>query len=139
MKTSYLETEVTSTEILAEKFIHLFRQGKMVEAISELFADNVVQVEWKDFHPIRTAGKSLLLAKEREWLASVECIYDLYVSDPLISGSYFSFVMDIEAIVKNRGRIHINKICVYKTENDKIIFEQQTITIKRTVNTKFCA
>ncbi len=141
MKTDYLETETDalSTEILAKKFIHLYRQGKTLDAFSEFFSDTVIQVEWKDFRLVRSAGKALLLAKEREWLASAECIYDLYVSDPVISGNYFSFVVDIEAIVQNKGRIHVNKICVYKTENDKIAFEQQTVTVKRIAVSKYLA
>jgi hypothetical protein len=54
----------------------------------------------------------------------VECRYGTTVSEPLIAGNSFSFVLTMDIKLKGREREQIIELCVYTIRDGKIISEQ---------------
>jgi hypothetical protein len=113
-----------STEKVARKFVQMCRENRRMEAIDELYSDKITSVELKGDYPTSLEGKLSVARKIFEWNASVNRIFDLYVTDPVINGDYFSFCMNIDALTINQERVKLKEVCVYKVQYGKIVFEQ---------------
>jgi hypothetical protein len=124
-------TKTITTQEVANQLVKLCREGKNVEAIKELYADNIVSIEPKGSHAERTEGKTAVLAKTTQWLEMVEQFHGAKISDPIFTGNYFSCVMEMDVTLKGIGRNPMNEIGVFEVQNGKIVFEQFFYTITK--------
>ena len=109
-----------TTHEVANRLVELCRQGKIEEAQQELFADNIVSIEG----PRVAEGMDAIKEKSKLFMSMVEEFHGSVISEPLIAGKYFSLAWSMDATMKERGRMNMEEICVYKVENGKIVSEQ---------------
>jgi len=120
-----------NTQDVANKLIQLCREGKNVDAIDELYADNIVSYEPKGSDMEFTEGKPAVINKNKLWFDMVEEIHGVTVSDPIVSGDFFACTMDIDVTYKGMGRDMMNEICVYEVEDGKIVSERFHYTMQQ--------
>jgi len=118
-----------NTQEVATKLVQLCREGKNVDAINELYADNIVSKEPKGSHHELVEGKEAVLAKNNFWYSMVEEIHSGEVSDPIVCGDFFSCTMDMDVTYKQGGRMGMQEVCVYGVKNGKIISDEFFYTI----------
>lgn len=95
-----------------------------MDALEELYADDVVSTEAAGAPNQVTQGKEAVAKKSADWLASVQEFHGGGVSDPILAGDYFSCSMDFDVTFKERGRVQMEEICVYRVSDGKISSEQ---------------
>jgi hypothetical protein len=114
-----------TTQEVANKLVAYMRQGQMLDAQAELYADDIVCIEPEGgMAPPLTKGKAAVAEKGKQFASMIEERHGGSISDPLIAGDFFSLSMMLDATMKGMGRIQLNEICVYQVKNGKIIFEQ---------------
>jgi ketosteroid isomerase-like protein len=113
-----------STQSVAERLIQLCREGKNMDAIEELYSEDIVSSEIEGTPDQVTRGKEAILKKNTEWLASVQEFHSGEVSDPVVAGNHFSCSMSFDVTFRELGRMQMEEICVFKVANDKIVAEQ---------------
>jgi len=113
-----------TTQQVADRLVQLCREGKKLEAIEELYADNVVSVEPAGAPVEMTQGKEAVIKATHQWDESVSEIHSATVSDPIVSATHFAIVMDIDATYKANGRMRLNEICVYEVKDGKIVYDE---------------
>lgn len=113
-----------STQEVAEKLVQYCREGKFMEAIQELYADNVESSEpmVNGGEPVK--GKEAVIAKNNDWYATVEEVHSASASDPVVGGSFFSCAMDMDVTYKQHGRMRMSEICVYEVRDGKIVSDR---------------
>ncbi len=113
-----------TTEQVAKRLVELMRQGKVLEAQSELYSKDIVCIE-PDSAPVKTTrGFQAVAEKGKAFAAMIEERHGGSVSDPLVAGRYFSIEMTLDATLKGMGRQLLDEICVYEVKDGKIVFEQ---------------
>lgn len=113
-----------TTKDVANKLVQYCREGKNVDAINELYADNIVSKEMEGAPRNVTTGKADVLAKTVEWHNSVEEIHSGEISDPLVAGNHFTVTMNMDVTYKKSGRMPMSEIAVFEVKDGKIIAEQ---------------
>lgn len=113
-----------TTGMVAGKLVALCRQNKRADAIDELYSDKITSIVLKGESSEKVEGKLEVSRKIYEWNSSAEQIRDLYISDPIVSGDYFSFTMETDVLMKGIGRVRMNEVCVHQVQYGKIVFEQ---------------
>jgi len=112
-----------NTQEVAGKLVEFCREGKNLDAINELYADNVVSHEPKGSHMELSEGKESAIAKNQQWYDMVEEVHSGRVSDPIVSGNFFSVTMDMDVTYKGQGRSMMSEVCVYEVKDGKIVTE----------------
>nr|WP_068889515.1 nuclear transport factor 2 family protein [Pedobacter panaciterrae] len=113
-----------NTQEVANRLIQLCREGKNVQAIDELYADNVISKE-PDGAPMElTEGKEAVKNKTIEWENMVEELHSAIISDALVADSFFTVVMDMDVTYKGMERIGMNELAVYEVKDGKIVAEE---------------
>jgi hypothetical protein len=114
-----------NTQDVANKFIALCREGKNMQVVEELYADNIISKEmsWMPGETV-TEGKQAVTKKNTDWLNNVEEFHSGNISDPIVAGNHFSCKMDFDVTFKDRGRQQMEEVCVYEVKDGKIINEQ---------------
>ena len=110
---------------VASRLVQLCREGKNVEAINELYDDDIVSIE-PEGSPMagKTVGKPAVLESTNRWFDSVEQLHSVEISDPLVSDGYFACTMKIDATYKEHGRNVMNELCVYQVRDGRIVSDQ---------------
>lgn len=114
-----------NTEQVANRLVELCREGKNMQVIDELYADNIVSKEmpWMPGKVV-TEGIKAVAQKSEDWYASLEEFHKGEISDPVVAGNHFTVKMDFDATFKDRGRQQMEELCVYEVDNGKIVSEQ---------------
>ena len=113
-----------TTQQVANRLVELCRQGKVLEAGQELYANDIVSIE-PDFTPVpRATGKKAVGEKGAQFAASIEERHDGSFGEPIITGRHFSLTITLDATFKGRGRQLIEEVAVYEVKDGKIVFEQ---------------
>lgn len=110
-----------TTATIANRLIELCTAGKFTEAQKELYAADITSIETDGS---QRAGLDTLLIKEQNFLNSLEQIFLIEFSTPLVAGSYFTTKLTMEFEMKKVGRLKIEELCIYRVLNDKIVSEQ---------------
>lgn len=113
-----------NTHELAEKLVAYCREGKNIDAINELYADNIVSRESKGAPNELVEGKEGVLSKNKGWLASVTEIHGASISDPVVTGNFFAVTMEMDVTYKDYGRMDMKEIAVYEAKDGKIVSDQ---------------
>lgn len=113
-----------NTQEVATRLVELCRIGENMQAIKELYDQNVVSKEMPGWQNERVSGKDNVLKKSEDWYASVEEFHGGEISDPVVAGDHFSCSMKMDCTFKEQGRMQIEEVCVYQVNNGKITEEQ---------------
>jgi ketosteroid isomerase-like protein len=114
-----------TTQEVANKLVGYMRQGQMLDAQAELYADDIVCIEPEGgMAPHFTKGKTAVAEKGKQFASMIEERHGGSCSDPLVAGDFFTISMTLDATMKGMGRMVLNEICVYQVKNGKIVFEQ---------------
>lgn len=113
-----------NTQEVADKLVQYCREGKNIDAINELYGDNIISKEPEGAPRSITEGKSDVLGKTQGWLESVAEIHSGSVSDPLVAGNHFTVTMSYDVTYKEHGRMPMNEIVVFEVKDGKIVAEQ---------------
>jgi len=119
------QVETMNAQQVASRLVQLCREGKNVEAINELYDDNIVSIE-PDGSPMagKTVGKQAVLESTNRWFDSVEQLHNVAISNPLVSDNFFACTMNVDATYKEHGRNVMNELCVFEVRNGKIVNDQ---------------
>lgn len=115
-----------TVEQIATRLTDYCRKEQFTQALEELYSDHAVsieQVEYPGFEK-ETKGLKAMLAKDEKFSAMVEARHGTTVSEPLIAGNSFSFVLTMDMKMKGRNREKLVELCVYTVADGKIISEQ---------------
>lgn len=114
-----------TTKEVANKLVEYCKAGKNLDAINELYAENIVSLEPEGSnHNQRTEGKEAVINKTQEWFKNVKEMHSSEISQPIVSGNHFSVTMDMDLTMEGVGRTQMNEVCVYQVQNGKISKEQ---------------
>lgn len=119
------QVETMNAQDVANRLIKLCREGKDIDAINELYDDNIVSIE-PEGSPMtgRTIGKDAVLQSTRRWYSSVEQLHSAHISDPIVSGDFFACTMNFDITFKEQGRNSMDELCVYEVKNGRIVTSQ---------------
>ena len=114
------------TEEVAKRLVALCREEKWEVAQKELYADDAVSIEPEATPAFEkeTRGLPAIMEKGRKFVAMVEKMHSLSVSEPLVAGNAFACTMQLDMTMKGQGRMNMPELCVYQVKDGKIISEQ---------------
>ncbi|WP_025739419.1 SnoaL-like domain-containing protein [Aquimarina pacifica] len=113
-----------NTQQVASRLVELCRLGENMQAISELYDQNIVSKEMPGMPNSITSGKDQVTKKSQDWYATVEEFHGGQISDPIVADNHFSCSMKMDCTFKGQGRMQIEEVCVYQVQNGKITEEQ---------------
>jgi limonene-1,2-epoxide hydrolase len=114
-----------TTRAIANKLVAYIRQGRDLEAQTELYADGVVCQEPEGKMGVAvTAGKAGVREKGERFLSGVEAFHSHVSSEPLVAGNFFTITLAFDATIKGMGRLLMEEVCVYEVADGKIVKEQ---------------
>jgi ketosteroid isomerase-like protein len=121
-----METSVAvmSTQEVATRLIELCREGKNLDAINELYSDNIVSKEPKGSQTELVEGKDAVIAKNQQWFDMVQQIHSINIGDPVIAGNFFACAMDMDVTYKQQGRLAMSEIAVYQVKDGRIVADE---------------
>lgn len=115
-----------TVEQVASRLADYCRNEQFTQALEALYAENAVSIEPSEFPGFdkETKGLKAMMEKDRKFSAMVESRHGTTVSDPLIAGNSFCFVLTMDIKMEGRGRESLTELCVYTVADGKIISEQ---------------
>jgi hypothetical protein len=113
-----------STQEVANRLVSLCREGKIIEAGEELYADNIVSNEPNSPMTKVAEGKKAVREKGNQFASMIEAQHGGRISDPIVAGEYFSTAWWMDVTMKDQGRIQMEEICTYRVQDGKIVWEQ---------------
>lgn len=115
-----------TVEQIANRLADYCRKEQFTQALQELYSDNAVSIEPFEYPGFekQTNGLKAMLAKDEKFSAMVESRHGTTVSEPLIAGNSFCFVLAMDMKMKGRDRQILKELCVYTVADGKIISEQ---------------
>lgn len=113
-----------STKDVANQWAQMCREGKNLECIEQLYADNIVSKEMPGYPEEQVSGKRNVWNKSKEWLDSVEEFHGGDISDPIVAENHFTSKMNFDVTFKDRGRQQMEELGVFEVKNGKIVNEQ---------------
>ncbi|WP_378188033.1 SnoaL-like domain-containing protein [Aquimarina sp. W85] len=113
-----------NTHQIAHRLVELCRKGENMQAIKELYANDIISREMPGVPNEITKGKEAVTKKSEDWYANVEEYHGGEISDPLIAENYFSCKMSFDCTFKDQGRTQMEELGVFKVHDGAIIEEQ---------------
>jgi len=113
-----------NTKDVAQKWIQMCREGKNLECINELYADNVVSREMPGMPGELISGKQNVWDKNKEWLDNVAEWHGGEISEPVVADNHFTTKMTFDVTFKDRGRQQMEEVVVFGVKEGKIASEQ---------------
>ena len=114
-----------NTKEIADELIKMCRDGKVEEVKEKFFTEETVSLEPREgILPKETKGLMAIQKKAELFISMVDDFYGSKISEPMIAGDYFSVLLETDIKMKGEARKTDKEICVYKTQNGKIISEQ---------------
>ena len=114
-----------NTQEVANKWQEMCLNGKNLECIEELYAENIVSKEMPGvpFGEV-VSGKKEVFEKSKQWLEDVVEFHSNEISNPVVAGKHFSSKMSFDVTFKSRGRQQMEEVCVFEVQDGKITNEQ---------------
>jgi hypothetical protein len=115
-----------TTHQIALRLADLCRKQQFSEAHKELYADDAVSIEPHEIPGFEkeTKGLPAMQEKDRQFNAMLEARYGTTVSEPIVAGNAFAFVLSMDLKLKGMERQTMTELCVYQVKDGKIISEQ---------------
>jgi len=116
-----------NAKTVGTELVNLCREGKGLEAISRLYADDVVSVESAaapGFDKV-TSGKPAVEAKSKFWAENTE-VHSFEAEGPFPHGDEkFAVIFKIDATMKMaNSRQTLEEVGVYEVANGKVVREE---------------
>lgn len=115
-----------TTQQVADRLVELCRQGKNVQAISELYSKDIVSIEMfgDATMPKEMSGIDAINGKTKWWFDNHET-HSGEASAPMVAGNHFAvkFKYDVTFKPQNR-RMQFEEIAVYEVKEGKVVREQ---------------
>ena len=113
---------------VGNKLVALCREGKNVEAITTLYADNVVSVEAVEGggFPRKMEGKEAVVGKGTWWEQNHE-VHSATVDGPFAHGDdrfAVVFQFDVTSKPMNNTRMQLHEVGVYTVADGKVVHEE---------------
>ncbi len=111
---------------LGQKLVDLCKQGENVQAIQDLYADDVVSIEADAMDPIpaRMEGKAAVLKKTKWWLDNHK-VHSADTRGPFPHGNRFAVFFAIDVTNKPSGqRMQVEEVGLYTVKDGKIVQEE---------------
>lgn len=122
MRTSSL---VLTTQQVADRLVEQCRKGNYIEAVLELYADDVISFEPEGINaPTRTDGFDAVLAKTVRFGNAIELVHAVHISDPIVSGEHFAVSMHLDVTLTDLGRMPFDELALYQVSEGRIVREQ---------------
>jgi ketosteroid isomerase-like protein len=115
-----------TTQAVADKLVELCRQGKALEAIDSLYAQDIVSVEATPMPDGTKEMKGLAAVRGKsEWWLSAHEVHSATVEGPMVSDARFCvrFVYDITNKPSGK-RMTMDELAVYLVKDGKIVREE---------------
>ncbi len=108
-----------NTGEVAGRLIELCGNNEFLQAEQELYDENVIHIEidGQEFK-----GFNEVLLKEKQFLENLINKPSVKISEPIISGDYFSVRMQMEVDHKQNGHRSMDELIVYRVVSGKIVF-----------------
>lgn len=115
-----------NTMEIAKKLVELCKQGKNLEALNTLFADDVVSVEAVAMPGAQQEVKGLAAVKGKgEWWVANHEIHSAAVTGPWPHGDRFVVGFQYDVTNKPSGkRMKLDEVGLYSVRNGKIVREE---------------
>jgi hypothetical protein len=116
---------MTTTEI-AVQFVALCREGKFLDAVNTLYADDIVSIEAADYQGSgrEMRGKEAVLRKNLAWFDEND-VHSASVTGPFVSPEKFAVSYSFEWTRKASGeRVQLSEVAVYTVVDGKIAHEE---------------
>jgi hypothetical protein len=115
-----------TTQEIADKLVKLCAQGKFHEATEAFYSPDIVSM--KAGAPPggsrETKGLAGVKAKGEWWAANHE-VHSVAVEGPLVAGSHFAVVYNLDVTFKPQNkRFKMEEIGVYNVVDGKIVYEE---------------
>src|SRR5438105_3042801 len=107
------QVETMSAQDVANRLVLLCREGKNVDAINELYDEDIVSHEPKGSPMGEKVGKQAVLDATNQWFDSVKELHSSFISNPLVAGDFFACTMKVDATYKEHGRSVMDELCVF--------------------------
>lgn len=121
-----------TTQEVANRLVELVAQGKYEEAQNELYHTDAISIEPDGPHASKKGeGLAAIIEKGKGWAEMVEEFHGNTVDGPMVSGNWFTIVLNMDITYKGMPRMHDTEICVYCVENGKIVSEQFFYSVKK--------
>jgi len=121
---AFPEISTMSTAEVASRFADLCREGRYVEAVTELYAPDVTSIEPEGgMWPESTRGYDRVLQKAYMFAELVDKQNHGYVSEPVVAGEHFSISMILDVTLKGGGRFRIEGVSVHHVRDGLITLE----------------
>ncbi|WP_432798010.1 SnoaL-like domain-containing protein [Poriferisphaera sp. WC338] len=111
---------------VANKLVELCNQGKNLEAVDTLYADDIVSIEAMSdpTMPARMEGIEAIRGKNEWWLGNHE-VHETCIKGPFPHEDRFALVESFEMTVKETGkRCKMTEVAIYTVRDGKIAQEQ---------------
>ena len=112
-----------TTQEIADQLVNLCRQGKNMDAIETLYAQDIHSIEPAGEEP-EAKGLEAIKGKAAYFDKSME-VHSVKISDPVVADDHFSISYYMDATNKENGQRHdMSEIAVYQVKDGKIVKEQ---------------
>ena len=115
-----------TTQEVAAKLVELCSQGKAMEALETLYAENIVSVEAMAMPngSRETTGIQGVIGKSQWWMSEHE-VHSASVEGPLVSPAHFCVRFNYDVTNKPSGRrMMMDELAVYQVKDGKIVREE---------------
>lgn len=115
-----------TTQEVADKLVSICRSGDWGKAQKELYADNAVSIEAEATPAFEKVTKGLpaIIEKGKKFEGMVQTMHSIAMSAPIVAANSFACILDMDATMKEGGRMNMKELCVYQVKDGKIIEEQ---------------
>lgn len=116
---------MTTAEIAA-RLVALCRLQQWEIAQRELYAADALSVEPHEApgFPKEVRGLEGIVAKGHHFVAGIETMHSMTVSDPLVAHGVFAVTMSMDVTMKGQPRMQMSELCVYEVKDGKIVAER---------------
>jgi ketosteroid isomerase-like protein len=115
-----------TTHEVAAQLVALCRDGKYLDAVDTLYADDIVSIEAVDYQGLgrEMRGKDAIVAKNAGWLRDND-VHTVTVKGPFVSPETFAVHYSFEWTQRATGEhVKFGEVGVYAVENGKITREE---------------
>jgi len=118
--------ETMRTTDIARRLVDYCRKADWKGAQKELYSKDAVSIEpyATPAFEKETKGLDAIIEKGKKFDSMVEKVHKITVSEPLVAGNSFAFVLGLDITMKERGRMNSPELCVYEVKDGKIVSEQ---------------
>jgi len=116
---------MTTAEV-ATQLVSLCREGKFVEAVEALYADEITSAEAMDYQGMgrELHGKEAVKRKNVSWFEDND-VHSYSVTGPFVCPERFAVLFAFDWTRKASGeRIHLSEVAVYTVVEGKIVREE---------------